>query len=289
MSFSFSDFTAALEGRAPIARRGRAGRAPLRSGPTARSPTPRPRRCSRSTGWRASPAPEWADFFIEAMTDYVVNGKAPRGYVDEANAAWLIDRDRARRRAGQPARARAGRQGHRARAERARLRSSPGRSPRSRNRCVRDGRVDARGSRCCFAGSSSPPAATARSRSARTRPSCSGGSRMPASAADNAPEWKTLFVQAVGNHLMAFSSYTPLERGEAARLEAFVNDHRSSVARLLLADARRQSAGRGREPSREGGESARGSRCRGRGRTRSPGARMPGSRAMSRPTAPATL
>jgi soluble lytic murein transglycosylase-like protein len=47
--------------------------------------------------------------------------------------------------------------------------------------------------------------------------------------ADNAPGWKTLFVQALGSHLMAYSSYTPLERGEAARLEAFVDDHRSSV------------------------------------------------------------
>ena len=43
------------------------------------------------------------------------------------------------------------------------------------------------------------------------------------------PGWKTLFVQAVGNHLMAYDSYRPLERDEAARLEAFVGDHRSSV------------------------------------------------------------
>ena len=47
--------------------------------------------------------------------------------------------------------------------------------------------------------------------------------------ADNAPGWKTLFVQAVGNHLMAYSSYTPLERDEAARLDAFVADHHASV------------------------------------------------------------
>jgi hypothetical protein len=46
---------------------------------------------------------------------------------------------------------------------------------------------------------------------------------------DNAPAWKTLFVQAVGNHLMAYSNYKPLAREEAARLEAFVGDHRSSV------------------------------------------------------------
>ena len=43
------------------------------------------------------------------------------------------------------------------------------------------------------------------------------------------PGWKTLFVQAVGNHLMAYDSYKPLARDEAARLEAFVGDHRSSV------------------------------------------------------------
>ena len=38
----------------------------------------------------SEPSEEWRDFFIEALTDYVVNQKAPRGYVDEANAAWLI-------------------------------------------------------------------------------------------------------------------------------------------------------------------------------------------------------
>ena len=46
---------------------------------------------------------------------------------------------------------------------------------------------------------------------------------------ENDPGWKTLFVQAVANHLMAYSSYRPLEREQAARLEAFVNDHGSSV------------------------------------------------------------
>jgi len=36
------------------------------------------------------PSAEWRDFFLDALTDYVVNQKAPRGYVDEANADWLI-------------------------------------------------------------------------------------------------------------------------------------------------------------------------------------------------------
>src|SRR6185369_6681389 len=33
-------------------------------------------------------------------------------------------------------------------------------------------------------------------------------------AGDNAPGWKTLFVQALGNHLMAYNSYQPLAREE---------------------------------------------------------------------------
>src|ERR1700712_3798666 len=34
--------------------------------------------------------PEWTDFFVEAMTEYVVNQRQPRGYVDDAAADWLI-------------------------------------------------------------------------------------------------------------------------------------------------------------------------------------------------------
>lgn len=33
---------------------------------------------------------EWPEFFIEAMTDYTVNQAEPHGYVDKANARWLI-------------------------------------------------------------------------------------------------------------------------------------------------------------------------------------------------------
>ena len=35
---------------------------------------------------------EWVDFFVEAMTDYVVRQAAPAGYVDEGKAHWLIAR-----------------------------------------------------------------------------------------------------------------------------------------------------------------------------------------------------
>ncbi len=36
--------------------------------------------------------PEWAVFFVEALTDYVVNQAEPQGYVSEPNADWLIAR-----------------------------------------------------------------------------------------------------------------------------------------------------------------------------------------------------
>lgn len=34
--------------------------------------------------------PEWLEFFVEAMTDYVVDQAEPRGYVSSQNANWLI-------------------------------------------------------------------------------------------------------------------------------------------------------------------------------------------------------
>lgn len=35
---------------------------------------------------------DWGDFFIEAITDYVVFQERPQGYLTSANAHWLIDR-----------------------------------------------------------------------------------------------------------------------------------------------------------------------------------------------------
>ncbi|SFV28633.1 hypothetical protein [Hyphomicrobium facile] len=36
--------------------------------------------------------PEWPEFFIEAITDYIVYQEAPRGYITADNGHWLIDR-----------------------------------------------------------------------------------------------------------------------------------------------------------------------------------------------------
>lgn len=40
--------------------------------------------------------------------------------------------------------------------------------------------------------------------------------------ADNTPSWQKLFVQAVGNHLMAIERYQPPSRDEATRLDHFM-------------------------------------------------------------------
>ncbi len=34
--------------------------------------------------------PEWAGFFVEAVTDYIVHQEKPSGYISEENAGWLI-------------------------------------------------------------------------------------------------------------------------------------------------------------------------------------------------------
>ncbi|MFZ2101348.1 MAG: hypothetical protein WAU86_12370 [Oricola sp.] len=37
------------------------------------------------------PPVSWTEFFVEAIADYVVFQEAPRGYISEANAEWLIE------------------------------------------------------------------------------------------------------------------------------------------------------------------------------------------------------
>ena len=69
--------------------------------------------------------------------------------------------------------------------------------------------------------------------------------------AANAPGWQRLFVQAVGNHLMAYSSYRPLERPEAERLEAFMDDRGSSVLGFLARMGRPDFNGAARSFGRE--------------------------------------
>lgn len=231
MSFSFSDFSASLEGGHRIT--------PEDVLAVRRAVWPDGRVSDAEAGTLFAlnrlvrePSPEWRDFFIEAMTDYVVNQKAPRGYVDDANAAWLtaeVDRDGEpvsrlevelvvkviERALNCPASLRGWAL---AQIEEAVVRGSK--------------RVDAEECkllrRLVFAPGGEGALVVGADEAEvlwRLKDACV--------ASDNAPEWKILFVQALGNHLMAYSSYKPLQRDEAVRLEAFVNDHRSSVGNFF--------------------------------------------------------
>jgi hypothetical protein len=180
------------------------------------------------------PGPEWAAFFIEAMCEHVVNSQPPRGYVDDKNAAWLvgqIDRD------GDSGEARESIDV----ALVAKILDTALNCPASLKSwalgrieaaVARDGQVGAEEVRLLrkivFASGGDGALIVGKDEAEalwRIKDSCLH--------ADNDPSWKTFFVQALGNHLMAFSSYRPLERDEAARLEAFVSDTRSSVLGFL--------------------------------------------------------
>jgi hypothetical protein len=230
MSFSFSDFSAALAAGARISAEDVL--AVRRSvWPDGKVDDAEARILFDLNRLARDPAPEWADFFIEAITDFVVNAKEPKGYVDLANAAWLVEEVE---RSGAPP------SGielelvvkvvERALNCPAELKSWA--LARIEEAVHRDGRVDAGEAkllrRLIFAAGGDGALGVSRGEAEllwRLKDACRD--------AGNAPEWKTLFVQGVGNHLMAYNSYKPLERGEAARLEAFVNDHRSNVLGFL--------------------------------------------------------
>ena len=38
----------------------------------------------------ANPSKDWSDFFVEAISQYVLEGSEPRGYASEDEAQWLI-------------------------------------------------------------------------------------------------------------------------------------------------------------------------------------------------------
>jgi hypothetical protein len=226
MSFSYSDFAAALKAGASISAEDvlAVRRWVWPDGSVSAEEAEALFALNRAAG---DSAPEWADFFIEAMTDYVVNQTPPRGYVEDGHAAWLIgqiEQDGApitptelalvvkvlEAAVNAPVSLKAW---------------ALGQIERS---VLADGRVGeqevASLRRIVFAaggGGALIVSADEAETLWRIKDACVH--------ADNAPGWKTLFVQAVGNHLMAYSSYTPLERSEAARLDAFVADHHTSV------------------------------------------------------------
>jgi hypothetical protein len=182
---------------------------------------------------------EWSDFFVEALGEFIVNGVEPKGYVDDEQADWLMARVRhdgktdsltelellvrvfeRSQNVPQCLRDYALEQ-----VERAVL---TGVGPTRCGGVLETGNVTAAEEqlmrRIIFASGSERPAAVSRKEAEllyRIKDETLGN--------DNAPEWKRLFVQGVGNYLMGFGGQAALSIERAAELESFMSDHRSSV------------------------------------------------------------
>lgn len=242
MSFSFSDFSSSLEAGGAISPRDVLAirRSVWPDGVVARAEAEglfELHRRARLTSL------EWCDFLIEAITDTVLNATEPKGYVDDETSAWLIGEiERDARPVGAvelemvvkivekalnaPQSLKTWALGQ---IERCVL---TGEGATRRDGDVRPGIVDEAEvhllRRLVFAGGGDGALVVSQSEAEmlwRIKDKTLG--------APNAPGWQKLFVQAVGNHLMAHSSYRPLERPEAARLEAFMNDRRRDVLGFL--------------------------------------------------------
>lgn len=264
MSFSFSDFSAAIEAGAAISPRDVLAirRSVWPDGVVERAEAESLFELHR----RARVAsPEWNDFFIEAIADSVLNATEPKAYVDDDSAAWLIgqiDRDGGpagpvevelvvkivEKALNAPASLKAWAL---AQIERSVL---TGQGATRKDGDVRPGVVDEAEvswlRRLVFASGGDGALVVSQAEAEmlwRIKDSTLG--------AANAPGWPKLFVQAVGNHLMAWSSYRPLERTEAAALEAFMNDRRSDplgfLSRMRRPDVGGAAKAFGRERSVE--------------------------------------
>lgn len=187
----------------------------------------------------AAPSSEWSDFFIEALSDYIVHGVEPRGYVDEGQAEWLIEQienngrldsltelellvEVLEKAVSVPEQLKAYVLGE---IEQAVL---AGEGPTRDGGALEAGKVTEAEARLLrrviFAAGGDRPAAVSRREAEllfRLKDASLG--------ADNAPEWKQLFVQGVGNYLQGFGGAEPLTRERAAELEAFMHAPGSGI------------------------------------------------------------
>ncbi|MBX7494681.1 hypothetical protein K3172_02285 [Qipengyuania sp. 6B39] len=187
---------------------------------------------------------EWVDFFVEALGEYVINQRAPKGYVDSENGHWLMSQIDADGELGSMAelellvrvfeRAQnvpvalkdyALRQVEKAVLE--------GTGPTRDGGRLEAGNVNATEAkllrRAIFAPASERPAAVGPNEAEMLF-------RLKDATldADNAPEWKTLFVQGIANYLQGYSNANAqISRERAAELQAFMNDTHSSVGGFL--------------------------------------------------------
>jgi hypothetical protein len=187
----------------------------------------------------SDPSEEWLEFFVAAITEYVVNQAHPKGYISDDNAQWLmqkVDHD--------------GKIESTAELEllvrtMERATGTPemlqdyvlkqiedtvltGKGP------TRDGGALKPGSisdsevqilrRVCYAAGSDGPG-----RISRNEADMLFRIKDATLNSENSKDWPKLFVQLVGNYLMAYGEFEMLSREEAARLESFMDDNKASV------------------------------------------------------------
>lgn len=187
---------------------------------------------------------EWCDFLVEAIGDYVLNTWEPKGYVTEDQAEWLVARVTAD-----------GKLDSLTELELVvRVIEKAANVPdmlkhavlEEVERAVMTGSGPTR-----HGGSLAPSVVTAADCAILRRTVFAAGGHRPAAVsreeaemlfrikdatlgAANAPEWKQLFVQGVGNYLQGYVALTAqLSRQRAAELEAFMNDSSSNVGRFM--------------------------------------------------------
>ncbi|MDK2757436.1 hypothetical protein [Blastomonas fulva] len=187
----------------------------------------------------SAPSREWVDFFVEAITAYLVEQADPRGYVSDENAAWLmqaIDQD--------------GKVDTLAELELVvkvieRAENVPDSLKAYALDQIRHAVLHGQGPTRCGDALQPGSIGTAEVRLLRRVLYAAGGAapahinRAEAEllfeikdatlAGQNAPEWQTLFVQALSLHLMTNQRFRALTRQDAQRLHAFMADTSAGI------------------------------------------------------------
>lgn len=186
---------------------------------------------------------EWADFFIDAVVEFLLSNGSPRGYVSQAQSEWLIGHIAADGRldsmaelelleklfekaASLPETLKSFALGE------IELAVLTGEGPTRDGEALSPGCINAAECRLMrrfvFAAGGDRPAAVSRNEAEllfRLKGATLG--------ADNAPEWKQLFVQGVGSYLQGFGGHEPLSAERAAELERFMNHTAVGIGSFL--------------------------------------------------------
>jgi len=189
------------------------------------------------------PTPEWTDFVVEAVGEFVINGSEPRGYVSEETAEWLIDRlDHDGRLDSMTELELVVRILEKALGTPDRLKTYAlvqieravvfGTGPTRDGGSLDAGCISA--SECkllrrvIFAGGGDGPGRVSKAEAEmlfRIKDATLGAS--------NAPEWERLFMQGVGNYLQGWQGAKGLTRERADQLEAFMDDRTSHIGQFF--------------------------------------------------------